>query len=1299
MSSRLDSSSNSPLVVDVESSDSSDDSWDLAPYNKGSHGRSATPRGRDLHSPSYSVSNSRSTSSPWGTTKGSPKMVGKTASPSQNALISDTLRRYPSSNPSTPSRSLRPGGRGTSITPVFSNRLKINSPSPSSTTPRTFQGGATKVKVGSEVIVVSDSDEELESTQDLTDTDVSQPPTRSSSFYDKTTSKDSSMSSINSLFSAGLPSSSSSVSSMGSFDASSSASLAASSKRTFSPIRRLFLPKSGSTGLQYCEQMTKSPASTASNDSTLVEDLFSPRDTSHSPNVTQRKGRNFKPAQSAPPAPLPTLPDIEVPEAVSLFAQSPIGTDLKHVVIAHCDETQQLLDENCICWGTQYELARGVCTGAWTWADVREHVVNLVGDNAHVAPKVHIVMRGRQASSVDRANLFLWQELDREQAAIDEGKSRGLGLMGEWKGVPEWYGGQIQQLARLVKVGDSMKVLLEPMEKRRSHRFARFYGSRRFLQLRIPDDLLKTQNKAVKEFLVAKFILCGRVFVPFHSKDGGLYMVETNEDFGRQSQRWCSDHHRLSYRDFINWHNPLFMKKNASQIISKYVTRFALGLSNSVPALQFETDNIMYITDITASDWPAEGKNPPAEKLMTDGCGLINQTALIGIVKLFGYESLPAGVQGRIDGSKGFWILHPTDKSNVPKIWIRDSQNKIKSASLDRAHCIFDLLCPSRPSSSIALSAQSIVNLYSNGIPNTILVDMMREGLEDEVAPLLQWTKPHAMVFLWDAVNKCGNVSGTRTHRLASSLNRALGLTGRDWGRDGASEEPDQAGLEAETNDLPAATYTGRNLYSGAPLALHESAIELIQAGFHPAQNQLLHNKIGWIVRLAIRASVEKYRIPINESLGAFVVPDPLGVLEEGTIFYRSSRPLKNPRTEILYHVLEGEVLVGRYPIQLPSDMQKVVAVDVRELYDWPDVVIISTRGTRSIANLLAGGDMDGDELIVLWDPLLVSGFDNKPFTDAPKDFLSQNFYRDTETVEHFCDRALSLSPRKAHEAFQEVLIANLSESKVGLYSMFHDNAIVKHGYGNELSIRLAYIFATLLDSSKSGYRLKDGVFEQDRKKFGFSLKGDPNQSNGLDILADLKVAGDAKGQELISRYDSTTLHNRFQWGDADLKKPYATSADYALKAFDRKVAAFSEELATIKTHVDAAYKLYCDAVARSSRKATQESPSKSGRNTRPKADQEDLMLVAARKYAEPIVGLFLTPNVDQVKASYAYTLKPPFGFSVAFQELCHIKAVASSTGQAPTLRVFDEAKTLSASFLRALTRCEDEQDLVAASI
>ena len=133
--------------------------------------------------------------------------------------------------------------------------------------------------------------------------------------------------------------------------------------------------------------------------------------------------------------------------------------------------------------------------------------------------------------------------------------------MGPWEGDPDWHGGQLQQLARLVKSEKTFKIQLEPIEKRRSHRFARYLSSRRMIQLRIPDELVMKELPAVRKYLSQKFVLCGRIFVPLHAKDNSVYLIETNEDYERQPGSWCGDEHRRPFSDVISWHNPLHLNK------------------------------------------------------------------------------------------------------------------------------------------------------------------------------------------------------------------------------------------------------------------------------------------------------------------------------------------------------------------------------------------------------------------------------------------------------------------------------------------------------------------------------------------------------------------------------------------------------------------------------------------------------------------------------------------------------------------------------------------------------------------
>ena len=133
--------------------------------------------------------------------------------------------------------------------------------------------------------------------------------------------------------------------------------------------------------------------------------------------------------------------------------------------------------------------------------------------------------------------------------------------MGEFEGKPNWYGGQVQQIAHIRNSDQSespFHIYLETMEQRKSNRCARVLSSQCCLQLKVPKDMMHGPiSEKLRKFLSRKFIICGRTFLPFHAKEEKVYMMQSNEDFERKPQDWCGDHHRMSLASFIAWHNPL----------------------------------------------------------------------------------------------------------------------------------------------------------------------------------------------------------------------------------------------------------------------------------------------------------------------------------------------------------------------------------------------------------------------------------------------------------------------------------------------------------------------------------------------------------------------------------------------------------------------------------------------------------------------------------------------------------------------------------------------------------------------
>lgn len=97
------------------------------------------------------------------------------------------------------------------------------------------------------------------------------------------------------------------------------------------------------------------------------------------------------------------------------------------------------------------------------------------------------------------------------------------------------------------------------------------------------------------------------------------------------------------------------------------------------------------------------------------------------------------------------------------------------------------------------------------------------------------------------------------------------------------------------------------------------------------------------------------------------------------------------------------------------------------------------------------------DTLVAIIDRLITENFKNKPFTPPP-DNLMTNFERQVQTVTAFCEEVKGLAPELAQKKFQAVLLLSLNESEKGMYSAFHDRAIIRYGYDHHNAIRLAYM-------------------------------------------------------------------------------------------------------------------------------------------------------------------------------------------------------------------------------------------------
>ncbi|TKA64867.1 hypothetical protein B0A49_07587 [Cryomyces minteri] len=140
----------------------------------------------------------------------------------------------------------------------------------------------------------------------------------------------------------------------------------------------------------------------------------------------------------------------------------------------------------------------------------------------------------------------------------------------------------------------------------------------------------------------------------------------------------------------------------------------------------------------------------------------------------------------------------------------------------------------------------------------------------------------------------------------------------------------------------------------------------------------------------------EKAKIPVEE--GAFL----LGCVDETATLrghFDSVEPdvdtentlrdlpeifvqVSTPEKKGAYRVVEGVCILARNPSLHPGDVRVVRAVDVPALRHLKNVVVLPQTGDRPIANMCSGGDLDGDDYLVIWDEDLLPVEVNYPAMD-----------------------------------------------------------------------------------------------------------------------------------------------------------------------------------------------------------------------------------------------------------------------------------------------------------------------------
>ncbi|OJD25479.1 hypothetical protein ACJ73_03154 [Blastomyces percursus] len=243
---------------------------------------------------------------------------------------------------------------------------------------------------------------------------------------------------------------------------------------------------------------------------------------------------------------------------------------------------------------------------------------------------------------------------------------------------------------------------------------------------------------------------------------------------------------------------------------------------------------------------------------------------------------------------------------------------------------------------------------------------------------------------------------------------------------------------------------------------------DMIRDGFQRSREPFVSSLLELWCTWQIKYLKEKAKIAIDE--GAFL----LGCIDETKTlkgYFHSARPNPNStyqervdclpeiflqvwrHSEGKYAVIEGLCILARNPSLHPGDIRVVKAVDAPALHHLRDVVVLPQTGDRDVASMCSGGDLDGDDYIVVWDKnMLPTDWFHEPVDNsAPKpEVLDRDVTVDDITkfyvkyMENYCLSQIA----RAHMA-----LADFQED----------------GVKDEKCIQLAALHSAAVDYNKSG--------------------------------------------------------------------------------------------------------------------------------------------------------------------------------------------------------------------------------------
>ncbi|KFA48348.1 hypothetical protein S40293_04467 [Stachybotrys chartarum IBT 40293] len=622
--------------------------------------------------------------------------------------------------------------------------------------------------------------------------------------------------------------------------------------------------------------------------------------------------------------------------------------------------------------------------------------------------------------------------------------------------------------------GPLFDVLVKPLRKPElGHRLGRRFGADRFLEISLQlledspykEGILKDRKfrETLIRWLSAKpHHFVGRLWVPFFVRKVDkpdrllrihLFAVNGNQfrmsrSPGVPAQQEVSNlevRTNCNLPELLQW--ALNMSENLDQQPFKLFSRLALSLSRSWPTVTLQPHQLRHCKDDVGT-----------HEVMNDGLGRMSRSLATKVAQALNLLETPCAFQARIGSAKGVWVIDLNDDGSDDD-WLETypSQRKWKCDFSDPRHREFEVKTWSKSSTPARINEQFIPILYNQALDKAAMRDSLSDHLRQHIRDELALDN-----FALSSPQAC----------------RAWLDSDMKWG---GREQPGYVPF-----------------LGGLPEGHANTAAFLLDSGFDHRKLAYLNGKIRSLGEEKVDAMQTKQNFRIPQSVNMLLLADFSGTLEEGEVYvsFSSEFQVDDYKAQFLDDI---DVLVSRTPAHFASDIQKVRAVYPKALRRLRDVVVFSTKGTCPLAEMLSGGDYDGDRVWVCWDRKIVDNFENdtKPQTMNlyAEGYLKKSSLRFSSLFE-----GKDMDSRKCADFMYEAFSFNMQKSLLGTCTKYKEKLLyhLLCPIQDPRIAKMAALLSELVDQPKQGVIFDDNAWEKFRHQVlqVFQSLSEPAYSN-----------------------------------------------------------------------------------------------------------------------------------------------------------------------------------------------------------